>query len=136
MAVFEWKDDYSVNIAAMDEQHKKLVALLNDLDLAVESGKDEEALTTTFDGLMDYVLTHFKSEEELMKKYDYPHIEDHRQAHIGLTLKVVELKKNHDAYHFQDSARQVIMFLTTWLLGHIMGVDKRYGVFLNKNSIF
>jgi hemerythrin-like metal-binding protein len=136
MAVFEWKDDYSVNIAAMDEQHKKLVALLNGLDIAIVEGKDEETLSTTLDGLMDYVLTHFKSEEELMKKNDYPQIQEHRQAHFDLTIKVVELKKAHEAYHHQDSARQVIMFLTKWLMSHIMGVDKRYGVFLNKKSVF
>lgn len=136
MAAFEWKDEYSVNIGAMDEQHKKLVGMINDLDIAIASGTNNEVLSETFNGLMDYISTHFKSEEELMKKYDYPNLYDHGQNHIDFTLKIANLKRSYDAYQHRESAEQVVLYLTKWLLGHIMGVDKRYGIYLNKLNVF
>ena len=44
MVLFEWDDTYSVNVGEIDEQHQKLVGMLNDLHEAMEQGKDKDAL--------------------------------------------------------------------------------------------
>lgn len=134
MAAFEWTNAYSVNISSMDDQHKVLVGLLNKLDDAHAQGSGKQAFMDALGRLMDYVRTHFEAEEKLMQENDYPDYYDHRQAHIALTIKVAELQQLKDVYRESDTP-ELIGFLTQWLVGHIMGVDRRYGVFLNKKGI-
>ena len=134
MSVFEWREEFSVNIAEMDEQHKKLFGLINGLAQARNEGNDREATGKTIEGLIDYVKTHFDSEEKLLKEYDYTDYFDHRQAHIKLTIKVVEFQQRY-VKNSLPVANELAEFLSLWLQGHIMGEDKRYGKYLNNKGI-
>ena len=125
----EWKDDYSVGIDSIDQQHKRLVNLINQLQTAVGHSTGEEFEREALDELVDYTKTHFKYEEGLMEQNDYPDFEPHKAQHkkmIGEVEQVLaEYETDHDAAMGHATA-----FLKSWLINHINGTDKEYSSFL------
>jgi len=78
MAYFEWTDELSVNVGAIDTQHKKLVEMINSLNEAMLAKKGREMQKTTIDAMVDYAATHFKLEEGYMAKFKYPGYDAHK----------------------------------------------------------
>jgi hemerythrin-like metal-binding protein len=87
------------------------------------------------DEVIEYVKTHFTAEEKLMEDYKYPDLDNHRRIHVELALKAVEFRKNYKGNSSSGNLR-FSQFLIEWLMGHIMGVDKKYGKFLNETGVY
>jgi hemerythrin-like metal-binding protein len=56
----------------MDNQHRQLVDLLNQLENAMAKGKGKELVGKILSELIRYTQTHFSSEELLMLKHGFP----------------------------------------------------------------
>ena len=54
-----WNEKYSVKISTIDEQHKKLVAIINELYNSMKNGKSKEQLGKTLTDLVEYTKYHF-----------------------------------------------------------------------------
>jgi len=136
MAFFEWNDQYSVGVANVDEQHKKLVGYLNDLFEALNVGKGKEILDSILDNMVEYTQYHFATEEKLMKLHGYPGYDDHKKKHDKLAEHVLDLKSQYAAGNIvKVSPIQIGIFLKDWLSKHIMGTDKLFGPFLNSKGV-
>ncbi len=72
MALMQWNDSLSVNIKEVDDQHKKLVAIINELHDAMRAGSGNAVLGNIFSKLTQYVASHFATEEKLMSTHNYP----------------------------------------------------------------
>ena len=125
----EWKDEYSVGLDSIDQQHKKLLSLINQLQTAVDYSTGEEFEREALDELVDYTKTHFTYEEGLMKDNGYPDFEPHKAKHDEMINEVeavlAEYEEDHDLAMEHGSE-----FLKTWLINHINGTDKEYSSFL------
>lgn len=134
MALFDWKDSFSMNIKAVDEQHKMLIQTLNELHEAMLTGQAREVISGILKSLEDYTQVHFSYEEELMKRYNYPDFAKHKKEHDAFTQKVGEFIGKYQKGHLMLSL-EVMNFLKDWLKNHIMGVDKGYSSFLNEKGV-
>ncbi|OHD13589.1 MAG: hemerythrin [Spirochaetes bacterium GWD1_27_9] len=134
MALFIWKDEYTVNIKKIDEQHQKLVSILNELHSAMLGAKANAILGKTLDELIDYTKTHFKAEEELMQRYNYSDFPTHKEAHKIFIDKVSDFQNEFKNGKKMISV-EILFFLKDWLVTHINGVDKKYSKFLNDNGV-
>jgi len=132
--MFEWSEDYSMKIPSIDAQHKKLVAMLNDLYAGMMSNASREAASATLEGLTEYTLTHFAYEEELFRQYGYEHSEQHEKEHRALVEAVVAFKQKFDAGEASINM-ELMNFLKDWLIKHILGSDKRYSRFLRDQGV-
>ena len=121
-----WRDEYSVGNDAMDLQHQRLIKLINELDEVIQKGRAIEELTPILDGIIDYTKTHFASEEGHLEKIGYPDIDEHKKAHALLIRQVTDLR-NDAMGDDPDVMQRLLVFLETWLISHIVGIDKRYG---------
>ena len=133
MAYFTWEEKYRVGVKSIDLQHKKLIDLINNLYEAMSSGKGKEILSKTLEALVDYTKYHFEAEEALMTKYGYAEVLHHKQEHIQLTAKVIEMQKEF----YQGNTAVTIelgAFLKEWLTSHILGTDKKYTKFFNEKG--
>jgi hemerythrin len=134
MAMMEWSPAFSVKIKKFDDQHKKLVELLNQLHDAMKSGQGNAMLGVVLQSLITYTATHFKEEEQVMQAKGYPDLAAHKAEHQKLVTKVLDLQKQ-----FQSGSSvltmTVLSFIKDWLVSHIQGVDKKYGVYLNAKGI-
>lgn len=135
MALIAWEDKLSVNIELLDEQHKGLVALINTLYDSAKSGQVISVLESISTELVNYTVTHFKTEEELFQEHGYPESEQHKKEHELFTKYVSDLKDNLNhgkSFEFPE----LIKFLLKWLYEHILVTDKKYTVFLNRKDVF
>jgi len=125
----EWRDDYSVGIDSIDQQHKKLINLINQLSTAVDYSTGEEFEREALAELVEYTKTHFVYEEGLMEDNGYPDFEAHRAKHRAMIAEVgvvlAEYEKDHD-----KAMSHAANYLKEWLINHINGTDKEYSSFL------
>jgi len=125
-----WKEAYSVGIEHIDQDHKKLINLLNQFTTAYDYAMSEDYERQALDDLISYTKYHFEREEKLMSDNNYPDFEAHQAQHkmmfdqVGVFVKLYD-EKGHDALD------EVSGFLTKWLINHINGTDKAYSQFLN-----
>ena len=134
MPLMDWKEEYSVKISQIDQQHKKLIELINQLNDAMSKGKAKEVLDKILNDLVSYCASHFKLEEQLMQTNGYPGFAEHKEKHDKMTAKVLSLKKEVAAGKKMISL-DVMKFLEQWLDKHILGTDKKYGPFLNAKGV-
>jgi len=128
-----WDDKLSVGIAMIDDDHKKLINLINNLQTAVLYPTGETYERQALKEVVDYTVYHFKREEELMQKYDYPDFEAHKKTHHAMIAKVGEFM---DAYENNRDAtiNELTLYLKTWLIKHIAGTDQQYSEFLKQKG--
>jgi hemerythrin len=134
MALFTWKDGYSVQVRQFDDQHKKLIELINQLHDAMKVGRGKEVVEDVLKALINYTATHFAAEEQMMRLHNYPGYERHRKEHSLLVARVLDVQKKlrqGDA----PLSQSVMTFLQEWLTNHIMVIDKDYGPFLNGKGV-
>jgi hemerythrin len=135
MALMNWNEKMSVGVAVIDDEHKKLVAMLNDLYDGVQAGKGAAALGKVLDGLIAYTAAHFKHEEEFFAKTGYPAAAAHKKEHDDLTKQVLDVQAKYKSGVSGTLSLEVMNFLKTWLIKHIQGSDKAYGPHLNSKGI-
>ncbi|TVM32323.1 bacteriohemerythrin [Oceanidesulfovibrio marinus] len=129
-----WSDKLSVGIDSIDDQHKILVDLINELNEAMKQRKANEAIIDVLDRLKNYVVEHFANEEKLFDRYGYPETKSHKEIHTMFVDKVVEFDKALKAGSVTLSM-EIMKFLKDWLTGHIMGTDKKYVPFLKEHGV-
>ena len=133
MAFFTWNESYSVKIARMDEQHKKLFSLLDELGNAMLSGTVRETFGKILRGLAEYAKTHFAQEEQLMRQYAYPGYDGHKKLHQEFINQVESFQKEFDSGMALPIKASV--FLRDWLANHILKADQQYSAFLNAKGV-
>lgn len=125
-----WCPQYSVGVPQMDNQHKKLVDLINNLYIAM---RDRKNVDTVMDGVVQYTVRHFKDEETLMASIKYPGLQQHITMHQKVISQVQQLAKRVSKRE-KGIEKKLLIFLKEWLLNHIVKQDKRYGVFYKRQN--
>jgi methyl-accepting chemotaxis protein len=120
---FEWSDSLSVGVPAMDQHHKKLVDLINQLHAAMRQRQGRAAIGSALEELAKYVEYHFGAEEKLMRQHRCPGLEEQLTAHAGLVAKVTELRQQF-ATGQEGLGVEVLTMLKDWLVTHIQRKDK------------
>jgi len=132
--LIEWSDELSVGIQEIDEQHKVLVGLVNEMDDAIHEHRASEINEEILQRLAEYTKIHFAVEESLFRIFDYPGYEAHKKQHDELLQEVVDLqrkiKEGKGSINFQ-----LLHFLKMWLTQHIMDSDKEYAPYLLKSGL-
>ncbi len=134
MDLINWSDSLSVNVAEIDQQHQKLVAMINELNDAMRQGKGKEALKHIVSGLISYTGTHFKTEEQYFDRFGYPDADSHKKNHADFVQKVMEFNNGFEKGKF-GLTLEIMNFLSNWLQTHIKGTDKKYSKFFNDNGL-
>lgn len=123
-----WHQGLAVGVPEMDGQHRKLLDLINDLEAALDAGRDPESLGDIARRMQDYARYHFATEEKRMAYACYPDTEAHRAEHASFIAQAQALDPSRDIP--AASPRLVLEFLRNWLVTHISGTDKTLGAFL------
>ncbi len=134
MPFIDWTEELSTKVRTFDDQHKRLIGLVNDLHESMAQGKGKDVMEKTLLGLVDYTKTHFAAEEEMMTRHKYLAYLSHKAEHDKLTKQATDLLAKLHAGEPVMSVH-VMRFLKDWLEQHIMKIDKQYGPFLNAKGV-
>jgi len=133
MSYLKWSDKYSLNVTEIDEQHKKLVSLVNDMYDAMQAGKGRDMIGTVIDEFVDYTDYHFKAEERLLRENGYPEYDEHKEMHDNLSRKAHSIKEAFDRGN-TPTAIEVMLLLTNWLNTHILEEDRKYKSYAERTA--
>lgn len=128
MPLFAWKDEYSVAVERLDEDHKKLFRLLNELYETTMQIKGAIDPLPVIDQLREYSQYHFLAEEQYMRDCAFAELAAHRESHRDFKRRIDDLylqcRDNRS-----DATRDLIVLLGNWLLHHVLEEDRRYSTF-------
>lgn len=123
MPCMEWTQDLETGIREIDKQHRQFVDLLNELDDAIQTG-NADGVKHVIEGVLNYTVTHFEFEEELMQKAGFASLKSHQQSHEFFMRKVAVLRGRSSA---GENVSSLLMgMLKSWLANHIKGEDRDY----------
>jgi hemerythrin-like metal-binding protein len=125
-----WLEIYDTHINLIDQQHRFLVDMMNDLDSARGTANESKIIGELFYKLVDYTKYHFEQEENLMKSLKYPKLSEQINQHKGFVNKIVEMLEDLKEHNFY-MGEKMNSFLTNWLIKHILGYDKEFAKFYN-----
>lgn len=129
--IFPWDDNFNTGITKVDEQHRKLVSLLNTLASHVAFHDDNVELSAVFDALTEYTVYHFETEEAIWQRClaGDAALVSHEDTHRQFIDTVQRLRQDLLSKNQGDVAEAALAFLTRWLASHILESD-RYMAYL------
>lgn len=128
MQLVEWNSIMDMGIPELDEQHRGLVSMLNQLHEACFKGDREEATRKTLREMMHYAAEHFKFEESLMVQASYSGLDGHRSEHEEFIDRVQQFE--HKVYQDRCDSGEVLVYLSGWLTDHILASDRAFARFM------
>jgi len=134
MAQIAWSERLCVGIQEVDDEHQNLVAVLNQLEEAMRTGKGTRVMGEILAKLIDYTQIHFENEEKFMAECEYPKFKLHQAQHRQLVEKVEKFQSK-----FQKTGKRItkemMEFLTYWLTNHILVDDMTFAKFYNEAKV-
>jgi hemerythrin len=123
----KWSESYALGIKLIDDQHKALIDIVNDI-FSHASGREREEheyFREVIKQAVDYIKFHFATEEKVMKSTKYKSYDAHKKNHEEFILKVLSTAKDY------ESGKRLTLtnfgyFLKDWVLSHIAVMDKKY----------
>jgi hemerythrin len=125
MAFITWDKELSVSINSIDEQHKKLVDMINDFYDNIQNRSNKENIMLLIKGMKEYAKVHFTFEERYMQQFNYSDYELHKKEHQLFIEKVDSLEEKYLEGKLILSF-EITNFLKDWIKNHIQDVDKKY----------
>jgi hemerythrin len=120
-----WNDKYNVGIPKIDEEHKKLIDIINKAVAASRHKDNSGEIIGILREMSDFAQTHFTTEENYMLECGYPDYEQHKKEHQDFTIETIAFlddvgKRNSKLAH------EILEHLKIWLVSHIQGTDRGY----------
>jgi hemerythrin-like metal-binding protein len=131
-----WKDEYSLGIDIIDNQHREFVRILGDLNTAMHKpGNTAIALEAALSDLENYLAYHAKTEEGFFDKFNYEKAVEHKAEHTRLAEYVGKIREELLVNKHMETAMQLVDFLEDWLIEHEQGIDREYVECFKKNGL-
>lgn len=129
-----WVKEYEVGIDIVDNQHHYFFDLIKRISQEFQDTKSFNMRSDLIKELNAYAKFHFVSEENLMKKFQYPGLADHIHKHL-LLLDALSAKENMMALGKDSDSDDIVAFLVEWFLSHSTGEDKAFAEYLNGRGL-
>jgi hemerythrin len=136
MSYIEWDESYSVHNAEIDEQHKKWIAIYNNIHAVMigpGSSSLNEITTNSLNEMYDYARMHFQFEENYLAQLNYPNLIEHRRIHRDFENKIYMYIREIKAGKTMLNT-SLIKVIRNWLVEHILREDKKYATFAQGDS--
>lgn len=129
-----WQDKFSVGVAEMDAQHKKLIAMINQLMTEQKTLTSPETIANLLTEMVDYCREHFRAEEYLMSEYGYEKIDKQVQQHEEFLQKTMEFC-SVTGIGPNILSVALLEYLQIWLMDHILKEDMQYKAFFENKGV-
>jgi hemerythrin len=135
-----WQEKMSIGNKIIDDEHKYLICLINSVEIALKLEDHSKVMMMLFDQLEEYTSTHFRQEEMLQLKIEYPHYNEHKLEHNKILNKMKSLKERYleslkapagtaeaelAAKAGEDVEHEIVKLLRGWILEHLLKTDMK-----------
>ncbi|NFA16199.1 bacteriohemerythrin [Clostridium botulinum] len=137
--MFEWKKIYCCNISKIDNQHKRLFELADEIYtiVSVNDGYDHfDEIMEAIKALKEYTVYHFSYEEEVMRKYEYGDLDNHKVEHDAFVNKIKSINEEEIDEKQKNFLMDLLEFIVNWIENHILKSDLKYKEYLNGLGVY
>lgn len=134
MKAIIWSPSYSVGVDILDTQHQNIIKMINLLAAESDSSVGSEVISELLNSLTLYASEHFKTEEGLLAKYNYPDLKDHKSGHHKYRFTVASLCTS-TMDHMDSVPEDLLVFLKEWWINHILESDMEYKEFFANHGV-
>jgi len=124
MGKFVWTEQLNTGIEVIDQQHRRIVEYINQLEDARSGGHPRAEIFYIINELVDYTVSHFAFEESMQEEAGYPFAKSHKKVHETFAQRVSEYQARFNAG--EDVTKALSSLLVTWLFNHIKRDDVDY----------
>lgn len=124
MGKFAWTEQLNIGIEVIDQQHRRIVEYINQLDDARSNNLSREEIRWLINDLVDYTISHFAFEESMQEEAKYPFFKSHKKVHDLFAQRVGEFQAKFE--QGEDVTKGLNSMLVTWLFNHIKRDDADY----------
>ncbi|MGA2672199.1 MAG: bacteriohemerythrin [Terracidiphilus sp.] len=135
MPLMTWTEEMSVGVKILDNDHKALIRMLNELHDGITTGRTRMALESVLEGLSRYTKIHFAREERLFAQAGFPGAAAHKAEHDLMARRVMNMQSRFENGQSLELSLEAMNFIKSWLTNHIQGSDMEYGPHLNAKGI-
>lgn len=132
--MIEWNSRLETGIAAVDDDHRGLVRLINQLDDMLAARADLVGIGVVIDAVIEFAEHHFLREEEMMVRLGYPDSASHGANHAGFSHRLGARLAGCMIDPSPDSIGSLQDHLQSWLVDHILTEDMRFAEFLRQHQ--
>jgi len=136
MASIKWIRKMSVGVPELDDDHKGLLAVINELEALATSNADAVVVRRSLNWLLRYAQTHFAREQAVLTRCKYPMLNEHIDEHRDFVNRMREVLASFDqnpALAAAETRDALITYLENWWRHHILVEDRKYKRFAEKN---
>ncbi len=127
MPEIKWEDKFSVGVKELDEQHQKIIEIINRISRLISAGDYSDLeLLSILQELTDYAHYHFTNEEIYFREFDYDQTEPHIKEHDDYRRKIEELRDNYYGEQKAQTISELSDFINFWWIHHINHSDQEY----------
>jgi len=126
-----WRNELSIGNNAIDNDHKKLLEIYNDLVDLIKLNRSREEFAKILSKMTGYTLNHFKKEESYMQQFAYPKLAEHKKYHRDYSYKVAMYNVDLLSVNPPDPI-EITIFLEKWWTNHILNNDVDYESYRKK----
>ena len=124
-----WSDKYKVGNPTIDEQHTKIIGLINTLIEHLDDAVNSEIIVDIIGELNQYSYQHLDEEEALLKQVNYPDYEAHLELHMKYRETIAELTMDI-SLGGNTQVKDFLIFVGQWWSVHIQTEDMKYKAFI------
>ncbi len=130
---FDWKKKYDLGLEDIDFQHHYFLNLINRLSEELTMTTEPSRRAALINELNAYARFHFISEENIMARAHYPHLEQHRQHHRDLIDQLNSKEAMLKLQETDTQAENIVEFLKTWFIQHTIGEDRLFADYYHRH---
>ncbi|WP_283745852.1 bacteriohemerythrin [Sideroxydans sp. CL21] len=119
-----WTEQFNVGIEVIDQQHRKIVEYLNQLDDINSRVHSNMEIGNLINALIDHTIHHFNFEEKIQQEVGYPYIKAHQRLHVQFAKRLANFQTRFA--EGEDISGELESYLTNWLLDHLKHDDTDY----------
>lgn len=133
METINWRDEFSVGVVELDNQHQKLLAMINRLIAERKVLTDPKTIAELLTAMTEYAEEHFRAEEFLMAEYGYDKKNVQEAQHRAFIAKTQEFCQAEFGPNILSEA--LLDYLGSWLINHILTEDMQYKPFFQSKGL-
>ena len=130
-----WEPSMSVGVAILDEDHKRIMNIINKLYNAILEGDGKDILDEIFHDMMAYINIHFEAEEELFAQTCYAGADEQKRQHRLMAQRATEARQKYEDNKEAVMPMEIMYFLKDWWIDHILNTDTKYAAHLHAHGI-
>src|SRR5512137_1899276 len=120
--MFDFDKEFKLGIEVIDNEHIKLVDMLNQVYALLSEGQKDAARQYFTETLSSYVNEHFANEEKFMESFGYTGLEEHKKIHENFKKTFQDLVPQI-ASADETAFRKALTDAFTWIITHIGKTD-------------